>query len=108
MLEPDPKTLPEDPAAFALRARMIIGPEDGPGEESFDLTLCTPEWLAREVKGGFYDPRHHLVVDVEAFDVSALRTWLAKRVQSVQADTWGEMGERLGRLGYWEFEDYRP
>jgi immunity protein 8 of polymorphic toxin system len=29
------------------------------------------------------------------------------RVQEVEADTWSELGERLGRLGYWEFEDYR-
>ncbi|WP_371302643.1 Imm8 family immunity protein [Nocardioides sp.] len=34
--------------------------------------------------------------------------WLTKQVQAVQAETWGEIGERLGRLGYWEFEDYRP
>jgi hypothetical protein len=28
-------------------------------------------------------------------------------VHEVQADTWAEIGERLSRLGYWEFEDYR-
>ena len=108
ILEPDPSTLSEAPAAFVLRARMIVGPADGPGEESFDMTLCTPEWLAGEAKGGFYDARHHLVVDFEAFDRNALHRWLTKRVQSVQAVTWHEIGERLGRLGYWEFEDYQP
>lgn len=34
-LGPDPATLPDDAAAFALLARMYVGPADGPGEESF-------------------------------------------------------------------------
>jgi hypothetical protein len=106
-LEPDPATLPGDPAAFSLLARMIVGPPDGPGEESFDVTICTPEWLAHVANGGFYDARHHVVVNLDAFDKNALHTWLTRRVTSVQADTWQEIGERLGRLGYWEFEDYR-
>lgn len=106
-LEPDPATLPSDPAEFAVRARMIVGPDDGPGEESFDITVCTPEWLSRAADSGFYDARHHVVVNLDAFDSAALRRWLAKRVESVQADTWSEIADRISRLGYWEFEDYR-
>lgn len=90
-----------------LWARMIIGPSDGPGEESFDLTVCTPEWLAQATGDGFYDARHHVIVNFASFDQNALRRWLAGRVESVQARTWHEIGERLARMGYWEFEDYR-
>jgi len=107
-LEPDPATLSGDPAAFALNARLMIGPADGPGEESFDVTICTPEWLSVAARGGFYDARHHVVVDFEAFDQAALHRWPARLVETVQADTWKQIGERLSRLGYWEFEDYRP
>jgi hypothetical protein len=108
-LDPDPSSLPGDPAEFALLARMIVGPADSPGEESFDVTVCSPEWLAEASRkvGGIYDARHHLVVNVEDFDVRALHEWLSARVRNVQADTWPEIGERLSRLGYWEFEDYR-
>jgi hypothetical protein len=28
---------------------MIVGPRDMPGEESFDITVCSPEWLADPV-----------------------------------------------------------
>ncbi|MBW6433371.1 immunity 8 family protein [Actinoplanes hulinensis] len=28
-------------------------------------------------------------------------------MQEVEADTWSEIGGRLGKVGYWEFEDYR-
>ena len=82
-------------------------PGHGPGEESFDVTVCTPEWLSRTADGGFYDARHHVVVNLESVDTNALHAWLARRVESVQADTWTEIGERLGRLGFWEFEDLR-
>lgn len=107
-LEPDPTTLPADPESFAVLARMIIGRPDSPGEESFDATVCSPEWLAarcREV--GIYDARHHLVVAMDQFDRRLLRNWLEKRVSSVQAETWRELGEKLGHLGHWEFEDYK-
>ena len=109
-LEPDPSNLPGDPAAFSLLARMIVGLPDTLGEESFDITVCTPEWLAMTCRqvGGIYNPRHHLVVDFEDFDARALRSWLAARVQEVQGESWAEIAERLGRLGHWEFEDYRP
>jgi len=109
-LDPDPATLPAEPATFSERARMIVGPPDSPGEESFDVTVCAPEWLADACRksGGMYDPCHHLVVDFDDFDERALHQWLVTRVQAIEADTWPEIGERLGRLGYWEFEDYAP
>ena len=108
--EPDPATLSGDPAEFSLLARMIVGRPDSPGQESFDVTVCTPEWLAEACRksGGIYDPRHHLVVNLEEFDKRSLHDWLAARVRNVRGETWSEVGERLGRLGYWEFEDYAP
>lgn len=107
-LEPEPATLPAEPAKFSFNARMIVGPLDAPGEESFDLTVCTSEWMADSCRraGGIYDARHHLVVDFEEFDQRALRSWLSSRVEGIEADTWQQVGERLSRLGYWEFEDY--
>jgi hypothetical protein len=69
-LEPDPSTLPDDPTRFMMLARMIVGPPDAPGEESFDITVCSPEWLARACckVGGIYNARHHVVVSFEDFD----------------------------------------
>ena len=82
-------------------------PTDGPGEESFDLTVCSPEWLAvRCRQQGIVDARHHLVVNADDFDQRQLRSWLESRVRQLQGGSWSEIGEKLGRLGYWEFEDY--
>ncbi|KRF06690.1 hypothetical protein ASG88_19475 [Nocardioides sp. Soil777] len=103
-------SLSGDPAAFSLLARMIVGPPNAPGEESFDVTVCAPERLAAQcqARGGLYDPRHHLVVTLDTFDQETLRAWLEARVRAVEAPTWGEVGERLGRLGCWASEDYTP
>ncbi|WP_162799421.1 Imm8 family immunity protein [Nocardioides sp. 616] len=107
-LEPEPSSLLARAEEFCLLARLYAGPADGPGEESFDVTVCSPEWLAARCRdGGFFDARHHLVVDVAHFDQGALRSWLEKRVKAVSGDNWAEVGEKLSRLGLWEFEDYR-
>jgi hypothetical protein len=100
--------LPAEPDAFAFVVRLYVGPSDGPGEESFDLTVCSPEWLATQSRDeGFIDGRHHVIINVDQFDQRHLQRWLEQRVTSVEATTWPEVGERLARLGYWEFEDYR-
>jgi hypothetical protein len=72
------------------------------------LIVCSPEWLAaRSRSDGFVDGGHKVIVNMENFDKKRLRDWLDKRVSAVDAPTWREVGERLARLGYWEFEDYR-
>ena len=107
--EPDPRTLPAEPEAFGFNARLYVGLAGGPGKESFDVTVCSPEWLrerCREV--GFLDGLHHLIVNAEDFDERALRAWFEQRVTSIDRDSWHEIATELARLGWWEFEGYRP
>ena len=107
-LDPDPAALPAEPQSSSFIARMLIGPRGSPGEESFDVA-CSPQWPAARCRAaGPYDARHHLVVNVEQFDTRRLRAWLESRVTSVRAQTRTQIGERIARLGYWEFEDYQP
>jgi hypothetical protein len=88
---------------------MFVGRSDGPGEETFDVVVCTPHWL-----GGLLDQqgdqftlgRHYLFVT--AFDGPRLIAFLKGFVESVDEPTWKEVAEKIGRLGRWEFEDYRP
>jgi hypothetical protein len=46
----EPETyMSADPDKDAFLLRMLVGPDDGPGEESFDVLVCTPGWLVRAV-----------------------------------------------------------
>jgi hypothetical protein len=91
---------------WAILVQVLAGPAGGPGEESFDLTLCTPAWLAeRAARDGVVDGRHHLVV--AGYDHGRLLAYLRRRVAACEGDDWDEVGAKLGRLGRWEFEDYR-
>ena len=93
--------------AWALGLRVLAGPDDGPGEESFDLTVCSLAWLAERVRrDGVCDGRHHLIV--EGYDWPAIRAFVERRVQECQGATWRDVAVQLARLGFWEFEDYQP
>lgn len=99
-----------DPTYFGALLSATIGPEDGPGEEIFQATVCSPAWLADHVLGktdkGFVFLRHYLVV----------ARWDADRVEMLVSDlcsrasgrTWSEVAGKLSRYLAWEYEDYMP
>jgi hypothetical protein len=98
---------PADSAAFSLLLQAMFGPAGAAGEESFDILVCTPRWLAKEVeRTGVLVGRHHLVVS--KFDLAQIHTFLANYAQHCVGTTWEEAATKLSRLGKWEFEDYRP
>ncbi len=91
---------------FGVLVQMLVGPEGGPGEESFDVTLCTPGWLAERVRQeGIVDARHHLLIDT--YDYDRLERYLCERVSACEGANWREVALQVARLGAWEFEDYR-
>lgn len=99
--------VPEDPERDGVWVRLIVGPADGPGEESFDVLICTPLWLREVVaKEGPQIGRHHLIVD--SFDLGEASAFLRRQMESVEANDWPTLGAKLARIGHWEFEDYQP
>jgi hypothetical protein len=96
---------PEDANRFAQVLRFVVGPSSGDGEESFDLTVCTPVWLQdRCEREGFVIGRHHLVV--LAYDFEFIRRTLVRLVERYSGATWQEVATKVSRMAYWEFEDY--
>lgn len=97
----------EQPDEDGVWVRLIVGPADGPGDESFDVLVCTPLWLKRVVRTeGPQIGRHHLVVD--SMDLRLAIDYLRSQFESVEAPDWPSLGQQLARLGRWEFEDYAP
>jgi hypothetical protein len=98
---------PGDPADIGIWLRKIVGPAGTTGEEWFDVGVCTSAWLDRHVReNGPVLGRHYLIV--ERWNARRVRDYLTAAVESQEAQTWPELAERIGRIGMWEFEDYKP
>jgi hypothetical protein len=91
---------------FAILIQVMAAPEDSEGEESFDLTLCTPGWITHALTTEKIMMGRHLLI-VQSFDYQQVLSYITNYVTSCEGDTWPEVADKLGRLGQWEFEDYR-
>jgi Immunity protein 8 len=94
---------PEGP--FGIYILAVVGPAGKPGEEIFGFTLCTPGWFARQMKGPFVPGRHYLFV--KEYDYAALERYVRDYCQRCAGNSWKEVAEKVARLGYWEYEDYK-
>jgi hypothetical protein len=92
---------------FGILVMAMIGPAGQQGHESFDFTLCTPEWFASNTREDFKMGRHYLFV--QEFDYAALEGFVRKYCANCgETPTWNALAEKLARLGKWEFDDYVP
>lgn len=97
---------PERADDFFVNIRLLIGPSDGPGEESFDVIVCTPKWIERECqKYGVVVGRHRFIVACYDFDL--IETTIRKLITGTAGDSWQKVAEKIARYAYWEFEDYK-
>ncbi|MGW2666372.1 Imm8 family immunity protein [Nocardia tengchongensis] len=93
----------EDHDAIAIR--FLAGPRGMAGEESFDLLVCTPQWIAKQVNlTGLIIGRHKIIVD--RIDLDAVTQYLRGYIAGLDEPTWPELAAKLGRIAMWEFEDY--
>jgi hypothetical protein len=96
-------TLPADPGHCVVLIQAMVGPDDGPGEESFDFCVVTPSYLQEQ-----HVPRwgRGLLI-VESFDWTVVRNAVEKRIADVSGDTWQQIGSELNKEFVWEFDTYR-
>ena len=91
---------------FGISVKAIAHPVGIDGEEAFDFILCTPEWFAANMPSDFVMGRHYLFV--REYNYARLEKFVRDYFASFEEESWKEVGEKLGRLGKWEFEDYVP
>lgn len=116
---------PPDPEHFGLNAQVLIGTEEDDLSDSFDLTVCTPSWLAAQVDAGSWDCfRGGSLRAMPETVVAGAALWFMRRwnprdfkaaVQAVcdvasPGPDWGVVACRIGRRIPWEsdfrFDDY--
>lgn len=91
-------------SAFAVLVQMLVGPLDGEGEESFDVMVCSPDWIRLQPEPVI--GRHLLIVNT--FGWALIRQFLEDQVSRCEGSDWPEVANKVGRIGQWEFEDYQP
>lgn len=94
------------PGPFGIRVRALVGPSDGPGEESFDVVVCNPLWLWDELTKGFRWG-HGLLV-VSAWNQDLVERAVTDLVSHASGSDWREVAEKLARYTDWEFTDFQP
>jgi Immunity protein 8 len=98
--------VPQDPQKFCVLVRAMVGPRGGVGEESFDINVCTPQWLEEQIAhDGFAFGTHRLFVQM--YDPLQIKKLITKFIERYSGDSWREVAEKIGRFARWEFEDYK-
>jgi hypothetical protein len=98
---------PNEKDNFGILLQLMVSPKNGKGEESFDIMVCTPQWLIRNYqKSDMIFGRHYLIVF--EYDYPKIYDKLKEYIGGIEGDTWNEIALKIGRIGKWEFEDYQP
>jgi hypothetical protein len=101
---PNYSPVPCDSFCFLFRA--MVGPMEREGEESFDIQVCTPQWLLSNMnKDDIICGRSFLIVIEYNFDRILNRIKIL--IESCSGREWDEIAEKVSRIGFWEFEDYK-
>jgi hypothetical protein len=99
---------PDDVFNFGTWIRLYIGPAGDRLSNSFDLFVCTPEWLASNVKlkpNQAMWGRHMLIVS--DYDPDKLKASAERLLLSLTGAEWLPIAEKIARYAAWEFEDYQ-
>ncbi len=98
---------PDEPDCFAFLLQVMIGPKDEDWEESFDIEVCTPKWFESKYAENEAIFGRHILIVFE-YDLERIKQKISKYCASCSGENWQELANKLGRIGYWEFEDYKP
>lgn len=96
---------PNEADNFGFLLQAMIGPENQDGEESFDIQVCTPEWLKSKYLADDVLFGYHFLIVFE-YDLEKIRQKIARYCERCVGDNWQEIADRLKYIGQWEFENY--
>ncbi|MBL8508123.1 MAG: immunity 8 family protein [Chitinimonas sp.] len=97
---------PSDELNFGLSIRLIVGPDEADGGESFDLLVCTPDWIKNQYadEGGVWG--HHMLIVFE-YDWKFIKEKIELFAAGCSGRDWPELARKLSLVAAWEFEDYQ-
>lgn len=95
---------PDDDKCFSLSLLLSIGSEDSNGADNFDLFVCSPEWISKNVwESRIF--RHTLIT--RAYNINEIKKIIESHIAKCDGNSWLEVAEKLSRYFAWEYEDYQ-
>src|SRR5258708_1895903 len=93
---------PDDPKCFSCALQLIVGVHNHGGGESFQLTICTPQWLEENY------PEEDIVIGKNlliVFDFNRPRIvqWFNHFIERCTGETWADIAKQISYIGVWEF-----
>ena len=86
---------PSSPSVFGLLARLIVGEQEMEGEESFDIMICTPQWLLSNYNSSdIIYVRQHLIVF--EYNYQRIYTKIQSLIEGCEGENWDEIGLKIG------------
>ena len=97
---------PDSESDFGFLLQIIVGIKGVDSEESFDVIVCTPQWLTKHYsKNDIIFGEHHLMVFEYNYD--KIKKKIAEYINGLKEDSWEALASKIGRIGKWEFRDYQ-
>jgi hypothetical protein len=97
---------PDDYYSFSFLLTLTVGIKGSAGGDLFDIEVCSPKWLLDNISEDVVLGRH------KVFVYKCDMKWILARIKALfegcEGKDWNEIGQKLSRIGPWEFEDYRP
>lgn len=100
------KYYPELEDNFCFYLEISVGPKNENGSEQFGITVCTPKWLLdNKIEDGLIFGKSYLIVF--EYDYQKLYNKIKSYIDEQNGNSWEELALKIGRISYWEFEDYQ-
>jgi hypothetical protein len=90
---------------FSFLLELMVGPDTEEGEESFNIQVCTPQWLSSNMKKEDILLGNYFLIVLE-YNFERIFNKIRQLVEGCSGNNWNEIAEKVSRIGHWEFENY--
>ena len=96
---------PEDEENFGFLLQVMIGPESEEGSESFDIMVCTPDWIKNNLSGQKAIWGLHYLIVFE-YNITFIKKYISNYLVNCTGSNWQDIAKKISYIGKWEFENY--
>ncbi len=91
--------------SFCIPLEFIVGEADKEGGDLFQIEVCSPEWIEKELEMIHILSNRHLVI-VKKWNFLTVIDFIETYLESCTAENWNDVTLKISRMAQWEFEDY--